>query len=275
VTDLPTILAAAFAAGLLGSAHCLGMCGGISGLFAAGAQVAALKTQLPLAIAYNLGRVLSYAFLGTVVATIGSTTVSAIPGLTGPVRLASGALIILVGLQVAFNWRLLAPVEKIGAKIWNRLVPHAKGLIPATTVSRAMGLGLIWGWLPCGLVYGALLLAATTAEPASGGLVMIAFGLGTMPAMVLTGLSASKLSAFMSRNRLGAGILIILLGLATLAMPVFSMSGASGDNGHMHHSAANTNDSHSVNPSAGGFLIVLESSPALSNQPPNSDFSVG
>ena len=238
MTELPTILAAAFAAGLLGSAHCLGMCGGISGLFAAGAQVASLKTQLPLAIAYNLGRVLSYAFLGVVVAMIGSTIVSAIPSLAGPVRLASGVLIILVGLQVAFNWRLLAPVEKIGAKLWHRLVPHAKGLIPATSVRRAAGLGLIWGWLPCGLVYSGLLLAATTAEPASGGMVMIAFGLGTMPAMVVTGLSASKLSAFMSRNRLGAGILIMILGLATLAMPVLSMSGASGNNSHMHHSAA-------------------------------------
>ena len=251
MTDLPTILAAAFAAGLLGSAHCLGMCGGISGLFAAGAQVASLKTQLPLAIAYNLGRVLSYAFLGVVVAMIGSTTVSAIPSLAGPVRLASGALIIMVGLQVAFGWRLLTAVEKVGAKLWNRLVPRAKSLIPVTSVSKAIGLGLIWGWLPCGLVYSALLLAATTAEPASGGLVMVAFGLGTMPAMVLTGLSASKLSAFMSRNRMGAGILIIILGLATLAMPVLSMSGASGNKGHMHHAAANTNDSHSVTPPRG------------------------
>jgi uncharacterized protein len=231
VTDLAAIFAAAFATGLLGSAHCLGMCGGISGLFAAGAQVAALKTQLPLAIAYNLGRVLSYAFLGVVVAIIGSTTVSAIPSLAGPVRLASGALIILIGLQVAFGWRLLTAVEKVGAKLWNRLVPRAKSLIPATTVSRAVGLGLIWGWLPCGLVYSALLLAATTTEPASGGMVMIAFGLGTMPAMVLTGLSASKLSAFMSRNRLGAGILIVLLGLATVAMPVMGMM---AKNAHVH-----------------------------------------
>ena len=272
MTDLITILAAAFAAGLLGSAHCLGMCAGISGLFAAGAEVSSLKTQLPLAIAYNLGRVLSYAFLGVVVAMIGSTTVSAIPGLAGPVRLASGALIILVGLQVAFNWRLLAPLEKVGATIWNRLVPHAKGLIPATSVSRAAGLGLIWGWLPCGLVYSALLLAATTAKPASGGLVMIAFGLGTMPAMVLTGLSASKLSAFMSRNRLGAGVLIILLGLATLAMPVFSMSGASGNNGHLHESAADTNASHSENPPAGGFLITLESLPVPEKNPAEAGF---
>lgn len=238
MTELPTILAAAFAAGLLGSAHCLGMCGGISGLFAAGAQVASLKTQLPLAIAYNLGRVLSYAFLGVVVAMIGSTIVSAIPSLAGPVRLASGVLIILVGLQVAFNWRLLAPVEKIGAKLWHRLVPHAKGLIPATSVRRAAGLGLIWGWLPCGLVYSGLLLAATTAEPASGGMVMIAFGLGTMPAMVVTGLSASKLSAFMSRNRLGAGLLIVVLGVATIAIP---LTGMLTSKSHMHTTESSYN----------------------------------
>jgi len=226
MTELLPVLAAAFAAGLLGSAHCLGMCGGISGLFAAGATVASFRTQLPLAIAYNLGRIGSYAFLGVMVAMIGSTTVSAIPALTAPVRLASGVLIILVGLQVAFNLRLLAPVEKIGAKLWNKLVPHARGLIPATSATRAVGLGLIWGWLPCGLVYSALLLAATTAEPAGGGLVMIAFGLGTMPAMVMTGLSASKLSAFMNRNRLGAGLLIVALGVATIAMPVAKMMAA-------------------------------------------------
>jgi len=223
MSALLPVIAAAFAAGLLGSAHCLGMCGGISGLFAAGATVASFRTQLPLAIAYNLGRIGSYAFLGVMVAMIGSTTVSAIPALTAPVRLASGALIILVGLQVAFNLRLLAAVEKLGAKLWNHLVPHARGLIPASSVSRALGLGFIWGWLPCGLVYSALLLAATTAEPAGGGLVMIAFGLGTMPAMVVTGLSASKLSAFMSRNRLGAGLLIVALGVATIAIPVMSM----------------------------------------------------
>jgi len=231
VTELLPLLAAAFGAGLLGSAHCLGMCGGISGLFAVGVTVASIKTQLPLAIAYNVGRVLSYAFLGVIVALIGSTAVSATPDLAGPVRLAGGILIIVVGLQVAFGWRLLAPVEKIGAAIWNRLVPHTKTLIPANSVSKATGLGLIWGWLPCGLVYSALLLAATTADTISGGLVMVAFGLGTMPAMIATGLSASKLVAFMNRNRLGAGLLIVLLGIATLAMPLTSMLGNSE---HIH-----------------------------------------
>jgi len=236
MTDLLTILAAAFATGFLGSAHCLGMCGGISGLFSAGATVAALKTQLPLAIAYNLGRVLSYALLGVLVATIGASVVSVIPDIAGPVRLASGLLIILIGLQVAFNWRLLVAIERAGAGLWSRIAPHTKSFIPATSVWKAAGLGVFWGGLPCGLVYSALLLATTTMSPVNGGLVMIAFGLGTMPAMVLSGLSAARLSAFMSRNRFGAGLLIVILGIATLAMPTFGLFAASGNDGHAHHS---------------------------------------
>lgn len=229
------MLAAAFATGLLGSTHCLGMCAGMSGLFAAGATVATLKTQFPLALAYNSGRVLSYAILGAVVALIGGGAVTLAPGLAGAVRIASGVLIILIGLQVAFRWRLLSPVEKAGALIWNRMAPGAKGLIPANSLSKAAGLGLLWGWLPCGLVYSALLLAATTTEATGGALVMVAFGLGTMPAMILSGLSASKLSAFMSRNRLGAGLLIVLLGIATLAMPLMSLSGQAENGGHLQH----------------------------------------
>lgn len=229
------ILVAAFVTGLLGSAHCLGMCAGISGLFAVGASVASLRSQFSLALAYNTGRVLSYAILGALIATIGSVAVDTLPRLAAPVRLASGILIVIIGLQVAFNWRALAVLEKAGAVVWKRIAPGAKGLVPTDTVMKATGLGLIWGWLPCGLVYSALLMAASTADPASGGMVMIAFGLGTMPAMIASGLSASRLSAFMSRNRLGAGILIIILGLATMAMPLTAISGNST---HEHHSSS-------------------------------------
>ncbi|MCH9696312.1 MAG: sulfite exporter TauE/SafE family protein [Gammaproteobacteria bacterium] len=231
IDSLP-LLTAAFAAGLLGSAHCLGMCAGLSGLFAAGASVASLRSQLPLALAYNAGRVASYAVLGLVVATFGGAMVEAVPRLAAPVRLLSGAMIIVVGLQVAFGWRLLAAVERGGAVVWQRIAPLAKGLIPAESVGKAAALGLVWGWLPCGLVYSALLIAATTASALDGATVMIAFGAGTMPAMVLSGLSASKLSAFMNRNRLTAGLLIVLLGIATLAMPV---SGLFNQSGHKHH----------------------------------------
>ena len=229
------LLAAAFVTGLLGSAHCFGMCGGLSGLFAVNANVASLRAQLPFAFAYNIGRVLSYTFLGFVVATLGQTIVDAIPTIAAPVRFASGLLIVIVGLQVAFGWRFLAPVEKAGASIWQRIAPAAKGLLPVTSIPRALGLGLLWGWLPCGLVYSVLLLAATTANGINGGLVMIAFGLGTMPAMIMTGLSASKLSQFMSRRQLGAGLLIVIIGLLTLAMPVMKFTGNMEKGAHSEH----------------------------------------
>lgn len=236
MTESLPLIGAAFVTGLLGSAHCFGMCGGLSGLFAVNASAASLQRDIPMAIAYNLGRILSYAFLGMLVAAVGQSIVGGIPKLTAPVRLFSGLLIVIVGLQVAFNWRVLAPVEKAGARIWNRIAPAAKGLLPVTSMPKALGLGLLWGWLPCGLVYSVLLLAATTANPAEGAFVMLAFGVGTMPAMIATGVSASKLAEFTSRRRLGAGLLIVILGLATLAMPVSKLAGAGGHAQHGEHS---------------------------------------
>ena len=205
MSEFLPLLGAAFVTGLLGSAHCFGMCAGISGLFAVNASAASLRRDIPMAVTYNVGRVLSYAILGALVAIIGKTLVDSVPKLAAPVRLFSGLLIVIVGLQVAFNWRVLAPIEKAGARIWNHIAPAAKGLLPVTSKPKALGLGLLWGWLPCGLVYSVLLLAATTTNVAAGALVMVSFGLGTMPAMVATGVSASKLAAFMSRRRLGAG----------------------------------------------------------------------
>ena len=235
MNELWPLLTASFITGFLGSAHCFGMCGGISGLFAVNASVASLRAQFPKAIAYNLGRILTYAIIGSAVAVLGKSAVASVPSLMAPIRLASGALIIFVGLQLAFGWRILSPLENAGARLWKRIAPAAKGLVPVNTIPQAFGLGLIWGWLPCGLVYSVLLLAATTAEPTGGGLVMIAFGLGTMPAMVATGVSASKLAQFMSAKRMGAGLLIVLLGLATIAMPVMKLVGTQGHSGHGDH----------------------------------------
>jgi sulfite exporter TauE/SafE len=235
VTELWPLVSAALVTGLLGSAHCFGMCGGISGLFAVQASVASQRSQLPRAVAYNLGRILTYALLGVAVALLGKGLVASLPGLAVPVRLVSGALIILVGLQLAFGWRILAPIETAGARLWKKIAPAARGLVPVESAVQAFGLGMIWGWLPCGLVYSVLLLAATSAEPAGGGLVMIAFGLGTMPAMVLTGLGASRLARFMGRKRVGAGLLIVLIGIATIAMPVMNLSHAEGGMQHGNH----------------------------------------
>ena len=222
MTEFAPIISAALLTGLLGSAHCLGMCAGISGLFAVNAEISTLRRQLPMAIAYNAGRVLTYALLGAIVATFGGILVDARPTLARPILLITGTVIILIGLQVAFNWRLLNPLERMGAVLWQKLAPVAKHFVPVTSVPRAMGLGLLWGWLPCGLVYSVLLIAATSAAPLAGATTMVAFGIGTMPAMVLTGVGAAQLSAFMRRRaaRLGLGLVIVALGVLTVAMPV-------------------------------------------------------
>jgi len=222
MTDLIPALMAALIAGLLGSAHCVGMCGGLSGLFAVNSSVASLRSQLPMALTYNLGRILSYAVLGIIVGSFGSVIVKVSPSIAGPIRFVSGAVIILIGLKVAFDWRFLNIVERMGSTLWSRIAPVAQRLVPVTSLPKALGLGLVWGWLPCGLVYSVLLIAATSAKPLSGAMVMFTFGVGTLPAMVMTGLGAAQLSRVMRRRgtRIGLGLLIVVLGVLTIAMPV-------------------------------------------------------
>ncbi len=222
MTELLPALTAALLAGLLGSAHCLGMCAGISGLFAVNSSVVTMRSQLPMALTYNLGRVLSYALLGVIVGVFGSVIVKASPTIASSVRILSGVVIILVGLKVAFDLRALNPIERMGATLWARIAPVAQQLVPVTSLPRALGLGLVWGWLPCGLVYSVLLIAASSAAPIDGAMIMFAFGFGTMPAMVMTGLGAAQLSQLMRRRRtrIGLGLLIVLLGALTIAMPL-------------------------------------------------------
>ncbi len=233
MTDLLPALGAALITGLLGSAHCVGMCAGISGMFAIHAEQSSIRSRLPMGIAYNFGRIISYGVLGLIVALLGSSIVASIPKLAGPVRLLGGLLIILVGLQIAFDWRLLKPLEKMGATIWARISPLARQLVPVTSLPRALGLGLLWGWLPCGLVYSVLLIAATSGNAGEGALIMISFGLGTLPAMLATGMGAARLAQVMRRKsaRIGLGLLIVALGIATLAMPLMS---SMATNSHHH-----------------------------------------
>ena len=234
MTDLLAALTTALLAGLLGSAHCLGMCGGISGLFALHSSVRGLRRQLPMALTYNLGRLFSYMILGFAVAALGSRIGGLTPAAAGPVRLVAGAVIILIGLQVAFNIRALGFLERLGGIAWSRISPLAGRLLPVTSLPRALGLGILWGLLPCGLVYSVLLVAATSTQAADGALIMLAFGIGTTPALLLTGLGAARLAQLMQdrRTRLGAGLLIVMLGILTLFMPITALMSPGP---HSHH----------------------------------------
>lgn len=234
----PESLAAALLAGLVGSTHCLGMCGGISaalGMATAGEGTGAARAA-GYSLVYNTARVGSYAVAGALAGGIGLALGRAVhaPGMALVLRSLTGLVLIAIGLQIAFNLRLLRPLETAGYRLWQRIAPMAGGLFRRRDLAGALGLGALWGWLPCGLVYGMLLAAAGTGGPGSGAAMMAAFGLGTMPAMVATGaLGARFLRLRRSpRFRLAAGLLVVLLGAWTAAWPLVMVLGGGGHADH-------------------------------------------
>jgi len=191
-------LLGALGAGLLGSGHCFGMCGGIVGAFAMGvaperrARPGALSLHL---LAYNLGRIATYALLGALAGLAGGALAGALPPAAARLAGRTVAALFLFGLGLyLLGWpQLLAPFERLGARLWRRLEPLGRRLLSPRGVAHAVALGAVWGWLPCGLVYSMLAMAAATGSPARGALVMTAFGVGTLPALVAAGLASGWL----------------------------------------------------------------------------------
>lgn len=217
-------LITAFMAGLLGSVHCIGMCGGIVGALTMGLRENIRHSQrqlFPYLAAYNLGRISSYMLAGVLVGFLGAqfTTLLPQPMLVG--RWFAGIFMIILGLYIADWWRALVILERGGAYIWRRIEPLGRRFLPVTNLPQALALGLIWGWLPCGLVYSVLVLALSSADPIQGGALMLAFGLGTLPMLLAIGSTASWLNDITKQPlvRQTMGLLIILFGLYTLFAP--------------------------------------------------------
>lgn len=212
-------LAAALLAGLVGSTHCLGMCGGIAIAFGMHGRDRPLLNSL----LYNLGRIGSYAVAGAIAGGIGLWLGQSLnTGHTTTIlRTLAGAAMVAIGLQVALNWRLLRPVEAAGMHAWRHVSPYAGRLLNRRGPFAALALGAVWGWLPCGLVYAMLLTAAFNGGSLDGAGLMAAFGLGTAPAMIATGATAARLQRLQRRPgfRRLAGAFIIALGLWTAIAP--------------------------------------------------------
>lgn len=227
MTDL-SLVAAAFLAGLMGSIHCLGMCAGLSGLIATGGDAGKLRV-----LTYNAGRLLSYSLIGAIGGWLGASAADSYQLYTQVhwLRIAGGVIICLIGLQIALDLNLLRAIESAGAGVWRLISPLARRFLPVSSHARALGLGLLWGWLPCGLVYSVLLIAMASGGALPGALVMAAFGAGTLPAMFATGIGAQALLRFTRRtsSRRAMGALLIVMGLLTIAMPLSgSMMGGHG-----------------------------------------------
>lgn len=200
--------------GLLGSTHCLGMCGGIMGALTMGSS--SNKPALIL-LSYNLGRISSYTLIGAIVGAMGWLATDQLPTTLIALRLIAGSLLICMGLYLANWWFGLTKLELVGQKVWKHIQPFGKKFLPAQHPYQALALGMIWGWLPCGLVYSALALAASQANPLNSALLMFSFGLGTLPALLATGVFAQQFKQLTQNRRFRAlnGTIIIFFGIWT------------------------------------------------------------
>ncbi|WP_459206131.1 sulfite exporter TauE/SafE family protein [Pseudomonas sp. MLB6B] len=219
MADLLPLLGSALVLGLLGGGHCLGMCGGLMGALTLAIPAEQRNRRLRLLVAYNLGRVMSYAIAGLVLGLAG-WAVASTPLALG-IRVLAAALLIAMGLYLAGWWSGLTRVEGLGRGLWRRLQPLATRLLPVSSLPRALLLGALWGWLPCGLVYSTLLWAASQGDAGHSAVLMLAFGVGTWPVLLATGLAAERVTALLRRRnvRRAGGLLVVLFGLWTLPGP--------------------------------------------------------
>lgn len=221
--DLLTLMAA-FLSGLMGSVHCLAMCGGIAtGLGAASTIGPGARPALVAATTINLGRVSGYALAGAVVGGIGMGLGRVVNMLAWQttLRVALGVVLMLVALRVAGVGDRWNALSRVSLPMWRWLAPLQRRLVPAHTLPRRWALGMLWGWLPCGLSGSLLLVAWLEAHVLHGALVMIAFGLGTLPAMLPLTFSGARMGrrfAGPGQRRLAAAA-IFAAGLLTASAP--------------------------------------------------------
>ncbi|TXH92792.1 MAG: sulfite exporter TauE/SafE family protein [Pseudomonas sp.] len=217
--ELAPLLLSALMLGLLGGGHCLGMCGGLMGALTLAIPPDQRGRRLRLLLAYNFGRILSYACAGLLMGLAGLAVANSPAAMI--LRIVAALLLVAMGLYLAGWWSGLTRIEALGRHLWRHLQPFASRLMPVSSLPRALLLGAIWGWLPCGLVYSTLLWASSQGAPADSALLMLAFGLGTMPVLLATGLAAERLTALLRLRgvRIAGGLLVILFGLWTLPGP--------------------------------------------------------
>jgi sulfite exporter TauE/SafE len=235
--DNPVTYTSAFLLGLFSTIHCVGMCGGIIGALSLSLpmEIRSQKPRMLLFVTtYNLGRIISYCLAGLIAGAIGTGVLSSLGFDQGHavLRTIGVAMMVAIGLYLAGWLPQLAVVEKMGVPVWKKLEPLGRRLLPVASLPKALAYGLIWGWLPCGLVYFVLVWALTSGNAVQGALTMLAFGLGTLPTLLATGFMTSWLTRFARSTmaRQAVGLLIIAMAIGSLFIPM-------GDHAHgqLHH----------------------------------------
>ena len=269
---------AAFSMGLFGSPHCLGMCGGIVTAFGLSMQGVSPAKKNALMLTYHLGRLISYAILGLIGGIIGATVLQPLWVGNSLPRILIGVVLILIGLTM-FGLPLLNHLEKLGMRLWQSMSPIRKKVFPIDSFPKALMAGLLWGFLPCGLVYGALLMAVVGHDITTGALLMFVFGLGTMPMLIATQKTVGMLQSSIKNFRLRQinGVIMMLSGLAVIFIPMMMHHNHNqGSHSHASHSMNETSMHHdmaTMNHSASNPASVTASTTMPTTMPMNHNIS--
>ena len=230
----------AFNLGLFSTLHCLGMCGGIlSTLMFLSNDTNASQKRTRLSFAYNIGRVISYSIAGFLAAFLTNAVIITI-SLANPhlfLQTVSAAVLIAIALNILGVLPFNTHLEKMGNKLWKYLQPLGKYFLPVNSFKRALLFGMLWGWLPCGMVYSALILAMSTGDAVYGMLTMLCFGLGTLPGMVSAGYFASALIRLRDNQkfRVLTALMLIMLAISLPISALYFSDHHSNQNDHAHH----------------------------------------
>jgi sulfite exporter TauE/SafE len=220
---------AAFLLALLGGAHCAGMCGGFVG--AIQLRRAPQVSAGALRVGYHAGRITSYTTAGLVAGALGGAAyASDVLPLQVLLLVAGSLMLVAVGASMLGQRRWLARLEPLGRSLWRALSPHARRIYPPSSRGQAYAAGLLWGWIPCGMVYAALPLALTAGSTLGGAAVMAGFGIGTLPTMLALDVTAAKLAHPAKHGspvtlarlpvawfKVAAGLTIVVFGVSGLA----------------------------------------------------------
>ncbi|PSU24889.1 cytochrome biogenesis protein [Photobacterium phosphoreum] len=204
--------------GLSGAGHCISMCGGIAAAVTIG-MLDKPQHHWVYLLCYNIGRISAYMVAGLIVsqAVVQVITVSDSTSTLILLRILASIMMIILGLYVGKWWSGLTYIERVGHQLWRYIMPITKHFLPLTSPFKAIPFGFLWGWLPCGLVYSTLTWAAVSGSAMDGMIIMLAFGLGTLPAMLTVGTVADKLKSLLQNSYFKRinGLFIIIYGLHT------------------------------------------------------------
>ncbi len=212
----------AFLMGLVSSLHCIGMCGSIIGTLTLSLSPEIRKSKsmmLPFVFNYNLGRIISYTIAGALAGLAQTLAITYLSEIHGHriLQILSAMIMASAGLYIAGWFPRFAYIEKIGLHFWRKIEPFGRKLIPVKNRFQALLFGMVWGWLPCGLVYAALALAATAGDAGKSALTMLFFGLGTLPAVMGVGIMTDLLARLSRLHGFRKAIGLFMIALALLA----------------------------------------------------------